>query len=73
MGVKGYHPIVQIRNIFVTTNTVFKKNPFTRFWGYITGHAEDIAPVFRSKQFCSPFSYTYKKLKKYDFFGSLKH
>ena len=61
MGVKGYTPIVQIQNIFVTTNTVFEKIDiilFCRFLEYISGHAEVIAAAIRSKQFCNPFSYT---------------
>ena len=65
MGVKGYHFIVQIRNIFVTRNTVFEKidiTPFSRFLKNISGHAEDIAPVFKSKRFCNPFSYRFKIL-----------
>ena len=63
---ENFTSVVQIRNIFVTTNTAFEKIDITHivvgFWGYISGHVADIATVLRSKQFYNIFSYACKNV-----------
>ena len=44
----------------VRKKTHITKPPVPGFWSKNSGYAEDIASVFRSKQFCNPFSYTCK-------------